>query len=543
MSTLRLFCILMFGLLIVACNNPPLAEENIEIHSAETNPTQITRGGTLVLGSTGSVRHFNSAIQSGASQAIFGAQIFASPLRYDADWNPQPYLAESWEVAADGLSVTLNLVEGATFHDGEAITSEDVKFSLETVKANHPFKAMYAPVIEVETPDNLTVIIRLEHPHPALLLAMSSVLLPVIPEHIYNDGQELRTHPRNTETVIGSGPFKLTEFVPGEKIILERYDNFFIEGRPYLDRIVTTINPDRDSIVLEMENGNVDIIPFSDRSNHIQRLVDNPEIDVTNDGYAAVGAINWLAFNHQDEILSDINVRKAIAYATDRDFITQALHGGYSQPAIGPITAESPFANPDIERYDLDLEKANQLLDDAGYAPDADGVRFRLTIDYRPNSVEQQKNIAEYLKSQLAEIGIALEVRAAPDFATYADRISNYNFDLAMDTLFNWGDPVIGVHRSYMSSNIVPSVMWSNTQNYANERVDELLELAGKEQDVEKRTELYTEFQNIVADELPVYWINTLPFHTATWNYVHNVPVSIWGPMAPWDEVYMTKDE
>ena len=142
----------------------------------------IPRGGTLVV-NAGNPRHLNPAVQSGTATAIPGTQIFASPLRYDAEWNPHPYLAESWEVSDDGLSITLNLVQGATFHDGEPITSEDVKFSVETVKANHPFQAMYAPVTEVETPDDYTAIIRLEHAHPAILLAMSSALLPIIPEH------------------------------------------------------------------------------------------------------------------------------------------------------------------------------------------------------------------------------------------------------------------------------------------------------------------------------------------------------------------------
>ena len=105
------------------------------------------RGGVLVISyGGGTPRHLNPALVSGSSTAIPGTQIFASPLRYDEDWNPQPYLAESWNVSDDGLSVTLNLVKGATFHDGHPITSEDVAFSIRTVKAYHPFQSMFAPV-------------------------------------------------------------------------------------------------------------------------------------------------------------------------------------------------------------------------------------------------------------------------------------------------------------------------------------------------------------------------------------------------------------
>ena len=506
----------------------------------ETAAGEPQQGGTLVIGSTQVPRHLNPSVQSGTATAVPGTQIFASPLRYDENWNPQPYLAQSWEVAEDGLSVTLNLVEGATFHDGEPITSADVAFSIATVQANHPFKSMYAPVTSVDTPDDLTVVINLEHPHPAILLAMSSALLPVIPKHIFDDGQDMKTHPRNTDPV-GSGPFKLVEHNPGESIILERYEDFFIEGRPYLDKIIIKINSDNNSLLLGMERGEIDMMPFMTQSRDIKRISEGEGTNATAEGYAAVGPINWLAFNTTHEILQEKSVRQAIAYAVDRDFITQALHSGFSQPAAGPIINGSPYYNDEIETYDVDLEKSNAMLDEAGYEADDDGTRFALTVDYIPGPGEQQQNVAEYLKSQLAEIGIDIEVRSAPDFPTWSQRVSNYEFDLTMDIVFNWGDPVIGVHRTYMSSNIVPGVIWSNTQNYANERVDELLEQAGKATDDETRIELYAEFQEIVSDELPIYWINSLPYHTGFRDRVQNVPSTIWGTMAPMDEVYLNE--
>ena len=176
------------------------------------------RGGTLVIISSQVPRHFNPAVQSGTATAVPGTQIFATPLRYDENWNPQPYLARSWEVADNGKSVTLKLVENARFHDGKPITSEDVAFSVKTVQENHPFKSMFAAVETVETPDPHTAILRLSQSHPAILLAMSSALLPIIPKHIYGDGQEAKTHPRNADPV-GSGPFKFVEYRRGEHII------------------------------------------------------------------------------------------------------------------------------------------------------------------------------------------------------------------------------------------------------------------------------------------------------------------------------------
>ena len=157
-------------------------------------------------------RHLNPAVQSGIVTGFPGAQLFATPIRYDNNWDPQPYLAESWEISDGGKTVKLNLVKDAVFHDGVPIKSSDVKFSLETIKKNHPFKTMFAPVVSVETPDEHTAILRLSTPHPALMLAMSSQLMAIIPEHVYGDGQDPKTHPQNSKNVVGSGPFKLVEF-------------------------------------------------------------------------------------------------------------------------------------------------------------------------------------------------------------------------------------------------------------------------------------------------------------------------------------------
>ena len=110
-----------------------------------------------------------------------------------------------------------------------------------------------------------------------------------------------------------------------------------------------------------------------------------------------------------------------------------------------------------------------------------------------------------------------------------------------MDVVFNWGDPVIGVHRTYLCSNIVEGVIWSNTQQYCNEQVDTLLDLAGKATSADVRAAYYEEFQSIVSDDLPIYWLNTLPYHTGYGDAVMNVPSTIWGTMAPMDEVYLDR--
>ena len=198
-----------------------------------------------------------------------------------------------------------------------------------------------------------------------------------------------------------------------------------------------------------MENGGADIYPFMAGSQEIKRLEKTDHLSITADGYAAVGPLNWLAFNTASPKLSDLRVRQAIAYAADRDFITKALHRGVSTPQRGPIIEGSPFFDASIPAYDVDLDKANALMAEAGHA---DGME--LTIDFIPGPKEQQQSVAEYMKSQLKKIGINITVRAAPDFPTWAGRVGGHDFELSMDVVFNWGDPVIGVHHTYLSSNI-----------------------------------------------------------------------------------------
>jgi len=498
-----------------------------------------TQGGTLNLGLFQAPRHLNSGVQSGMATAIPAAQLFASLLRYDEEWNPQPYLATEWEWSEDGKTFTAKLRDDAVFHDGEPITSEDVAFSIMAAKKHHPFNGMFNVVESVDTPDPHTVVFNLEQPHPALLIALSPGLSPILPKHIYDDGQELSNHPRNSEDVVGSGPFKFKSFAPGKEIVLERFDDFFIEDRPYLDRVVFQVNEDQTTLFLGLQQGNLQVVPFISDVSILQMVEADPSVDMTERGYEGVGSLHWLAINTAKEPFDDVRVRQAIAYAIDRDFIIEALTNGFGGRADGPIISSSPYATDDRKVYELDLEKAGALLDEAGYEADADGTRFSAVIDIVPG-VPFGKISAEYIRQQLRKIGIDAQLRTSADFPSWAQRIANHDFDMTTDSVFNWGDPVIGVHRTYLSSNI-RNVIWTNTQSYKNDRVDELLAQAAVELDDEKRKELYKEFQQIVAEEVPIIHTSESPVRTLFRPEVGNVPQSIWGTLSPFDEVYIEK--
>ncbi|MDH3296592.1 MAG: ABC transporter substrate-binding protein, partial [Acidimicrobiia bacterium] len=430
----------------------------------------------------------------------------------------------------DGLSLTLTLVDNATFHDGEPVTSEDVKFSIETAQAGHPFKPMFAPVSSIDTPDDTTVVINLSQPHPALLLALTPPLLPVIPEHIFNDGQDMATHPRNSEDVIGSGPFKVVEFNPAEVIRLEANPDFFL-GPPNFANIIIQTFPDENTLALSVENGEVHMAGFAGFLN-IERMKGVDGLVTTNEGHHGLGALNWVEFNVEDPVLSSKEVRQAIAYAIDADRIT-ALNGNVFPRSPSPIAITSPFFHEGIESYDFDTAKAAELLEAAGY-PGGEGLE--LTIDYLPGPDAIQKNVAEYIVQALEEVGITTTINVSADFPTWAERVASGQHQMTMNNVWNWGDPVIGVHRSYLSSNKVGAI-WTNNSGIEIAEVDALLDQAGQTIDVDERRELYIQFQDLIAEEMPIYWLNDTTFWQVYPENLQNPPLGIWGQMSPMHEM------
>lgn len=413
---------------------------------------QAAKGGVLVVGTTQRARHLNAAVQSGSATMMPAAQLFASPLRMDKDWKPQPYLAERWDLSPDNRSVTLYLRKNAVFHDGRPITAEDVKFSIETIQANHPFKTMYAPVNAVTVSDPHTAVIRLAEPHPALLLAMSTSLTPIIPKHIFGDGTDVKVHPRNASPV-GSGPFKLVEYKPGQHIIMDRFDGFFLKGLPNLDRLIVLEFKDPTSMLLAFEKGEIDLHGELTDPRDLARARKVPGVRMVEAAAPAIGPLVWLAFNTKDPKLADKRVRQAINFALDKKLLVDTLLGGVHVRATGPIAKGSPFHSAEVEKYELNIAKANQLLDAAGLKPGANGMRLALEVDSIPGSPDL-KTVQEYVKPALAKVGIDVTVRLSPDFPTWARRVASLQFEMTVDSVWNWGDPVIGVHRTWLSSNI-----------------------------------------------------------------------------------------
>jgi peptide/nickel transport system substrate-binding protein len=259
---------------------------------------------------------------------------------------------------------------------------------------------------------------------------------------------------------------------------------------------------------------------------------------MTQKGYEAIGSRTWLAVNLRKPPLSDKRVRKAIAHVLDRNFIVQEIFRGFGAPATAPFHAAGPFYNGKLPQYELDLNKANQLLDEAGFKRKADGMRFSLNVDWIPNPAYQA--VCEYTREQLKKVGINANLRASPDFPGWAAKISAWDFDLNFDSVFDYPDPVIGIERMYISKNI-KNLIWTNTMGYNNPEVDRLFAEAQVEQNFAKRKNLYLKVQEILMDELPLIWLQEGGFYTFYNKEFDGIPMDVWGVLNPLDTVYWRK--
>jgi len=456
------------------------------------------------------------------------AKIYEGLLDYDLDMNPQPGLAAAWEIAEDGKSITFHLQEGVRFHDGQPFTSEDVRFTfMEVLKKHHPRGIVFLGVLEdVETPDALTAIFRLSDPAPYLIMALSAADSPILPQHIFSQG-DLQNHP-NANLPIGTGPFKLVEWRRGSLIRLDRNADYWREGKPYLDRVVVRFVPDSSTRTLLLEKGEAHLagfhtVPFSDA----RRLADMASLDVSDKGYQMYSLVEGITFNTKRPPFDNEKLRQALSYAVDRQFIADHIYFGFARPAKGQIHsnfAVSGLYNPDVRDYMVAdrFDIANRLLDEAGFPRQENGIRFEATLDTTAYFGDFYQRAAEVVQQNFAQIGVKLTLRSE-DLATFLKRaFTDYDFDMTQAALSNLADPVLGVHRGLHSNAIRQGSVFMNHSRWSSAQTDALMDLATIELDKDKRKELYAELQRLAAQAAPIIWIVDVNYPTVVNKKLHH---------------------
>ena len=444
--------------------------------------------------------------QNGPTQMVAG-NIYESLLRYDTDLNPMPSLATAWEVNEDGTVYTFTLKEGVTWHDGEPFTAADVVFSADVfLRETHPrLRVSLEHVESIEALDDTTVRFTLKQPFGPFMGIFEVGTMPMVPKHIY-EGTDFKNNPANN-TPIGTGPFKFEEWERGSYIRLVKNEDYHVEGQPYLDEIYWHVIPDAASRSVAYETGKVDVLPGGSVENFdVQRLVDLDNSCVTGKGWEYFAPHAWLWVNNREGPMADKRFRQAIMYALDREFAKDVIWNGLGSVPTGPVSSKTRFYDDDVRQFPHDPEQAKALLEEMGY----DGTPIRLLpLPYG----ETWQRWAEAVRQNLQEVGIEVEM-VATDVAGWNQKLNEWDYDLAFTYLYQYGDPALGVARTYISTNIAKGSPWNNVQGYANEEVDRLFTEAAVAFPDEARQSLYTEMQQIVAEEVPVAWLLEIEFPT-----------------------------
>lgn len=468
-----------------------------------------TQGGTLVVAIATDPETLNGAMTTSTPATTIASGIYDTLIITDAEGNPTPNLATSWDVSSDAKTYTFHLVENATWHDGEPFTSADVKFTAEEVwKVHHPRNSLALQNLDrVDTPDDYTAVFEFSEPYAALLGSLGNYDGFVIPEHIYA-GTDIADNPHNLDDPIGTGPFIFEEFVTGEQVTLTRNPNYWRADGPYLDRVIFRVIPEPAARGLAIRTGEVDLIPISalpPRSD-LDGLKEQDGVVVhETDDYLLAGA-SVLMFNLRRDVTADLAVRQAFAYTLDRQLLVDRVMFGYARVADGPFGG-TWYDDEAVTKYPRDVDKANELLDAAGYAREGDGTRFELNLLY-DQARDATAQTAEVIREQMAEVGVTVNLMGSDRATSEQSVFIDHDFDLAIPAEFPGTGPVpdVGIARFYKSSNIGEGI-FNNAAAYENPIVDAAFEDASATSDTEERRALFSTVQEEVTRDLPYLWM------------------------------------
>ena len=438
--------------------------------------------------------------------------IFDSLVELDEHRIPHGDLAESWE-QPNPLTYIFHLRPGVKFHDGRGLTSADVKYTFESVidgSVATSKRGVLRLVKSVEAPDAAIVIFHLSEANAGFLADISRPEFGVVPVASESD---VAAHP------IGSGPFRFVSARQDDGVVLERNSAFF-RAPPKIDQVRFRVVPEAIVRALELRKGSADLEMSSLAPDMIPVLRRQASLEVTEEpgtNYA------YVAFNFDDPILARREVRQALACATNREDIIKYLYRGQARLTDGPLPPNSWAYEPNIARFQFDPQRAEQLLDQAGYPrrTEMKGMRMKLTL--KTSTEETTRLLGAVLQEQWRKVGVDLELRSMEP-ATLGSDIARGTFQLYT---LRW----IGVNNdpefyefAFSSKRMPP--MGGNRGHYRNSRLDALLDQARAESDLERRRMLLSQVQKIVAEDLPylsLWFMDNVSVHRKR---VHNVQLS-----------------
>lgn len=403
------------------------------------------------------------------------------------------YLADDVKVSDDFLTYTVKLKSDLKWHDGEALTADDLVFTVENIldenqaTINRGSFVIGDKAVEVKKIDDTTVEFKL----PGVSTSFETVLgdIRIIPKHIYEGEKDLSKSEKNNSP-LGSGAYKFKEYKTGELITLERFDDYHGK-KGNLETITYRVIADSNSANMAIQSGQVNA-----------KYVQPDEIsDVEKKGNVDIVAFdegmvdNIIFMQNVSEALKDVKVRQAISYAINKDEIITAAYKSeeYADKAYSLFSSSTMSYTDDVEKYEQDKNKSKELLKEAGAS------NLKLTLAYGTQKTQQEK-IALVIQSNLKDVGIEVELKPMEKSAFYGELydVGNASFDLALNGY------VMGTEPAEYASIFVKGGS-NNLGGYLNEEIDKKFEEALKETDDKKRDALYKEIQQTLADDVALY--------------------------------------
>ena len=457
------------------------------------------------------------------------SNIYSRLVKLDASRQVIPDLASSWETSEDGLTMTFHLVDNAYWHDGEKVTSEDVKYTFDYILNDETClrnKIFTTYVESFDAPDDLTFVINLKSPYAGAMLGYLGYYATfILPQHLFDNGQDWDDNPYSL-TPVGSGPFKYDSSVPGVSITLVKNEDYY-QNEVKLDRLVFQIIPDLTTTVQALYSGDIDFtsaVPDSE----VPALLENSDYTLN---LSTLPSPTYMLFNFEDETLSQLAVRQAIAMCINRDEISEKVFNGIREPEWNfyPSIVEW-VSNPDAPAPSYDVEGARAVLEQAGFTQDADGYYIRgLVVDCATG--DSNPDVAKLIVAACQEAGIEITVNAMESQAWTA-KMNEHDFQIALTGGFQGPDVTALFARVGTDQNL-------NYGSYSNARVDELFTLGLNSTDNDVRRPYYYEIQEILSEELPIVPIVQYATYHVQASYIVDTPIECAG-RAGWNEFAYT---
>lgn len=456
--------------------------------------------------------HLNPQLVQDA--AIIGptSGIYESLVNVAADYSVTPSLAKSWETSADGLSITFELQEGVTWHDGEPFTSHDVKYNIEEI---FPLTSNAAPLVNVldsvEAPDDHTIVVNLTEPFGPWVAGLSTQ--EMLPAHLF-EGTDIVTNDVNMAPV-GTGPYLFEKFTNGERIEVVKNEDYW-RGAADIDRIVYVIMPDANARTLALRSGEIDrltatyIVPAQ-----LETLAAEDNLLLTGKGLQPNNIMFFM--NTRQAPFDDVEVRKAVYTAVNRDAVASDAYYNTAYPFNGLIPREVAWAYDDSidfnEVFAYDPEAAQAALEAAG----AGDMSFSIAI---PAGFAAIQSAADLVASNLGDIGIEVSVQAL-DLNVFIQTVyGDNNFDAAIMTGGIYEDPSLGIPRQYRCN--PEGTTFVNPTGMCDEELEGYFNAAALATDPDERAEQFSLANHRLAEVMhavPLVWeIPQSAYREDRWN-------------------------